>query len=67
MRAGVNLLHLSRIPLIRSSTTYVLSRLITTFRTATEKHATKNVEITLKNTKMISIFQRIVPQNFLTF
>jgi hypothetical protein len=45
----------------------VLSRLITTFRTATEKHATKNVEITLKNTKMISIFQRIVPQNFLAF
>jgi hypothetical protein len=37
------------------------------FRTATEKHPTKNVELKLKNAKMMSIFQRIVLQNFFTF
>jgi hypothetical protein len=37
------------------------------FRTATEKHPTKSVEVKLKNAKMMSIFQRIVLQNFLAF
>jgi hypothetical protein len=45
----------------------VLSRLIKTFRTATEKHPTRNVEVKLKNAKIMSIFQRIVFQDFLTF
>jgi hypothetical protein len=45
-REGVSLLRLSTIPLIRSSMKWAHSRRITTFRTATEKHATRNIEIT---------------------
>jgi hypothetical protein len=39
---------------------------MTTFSTATEKHPIKSVEITLKNAKMMSIFQRIALQDFRT-
>jgi len=44
---------------IRASIWYALSRLITTFRTAIEKHVTMVTEPTLKSEEMMRIFHRI--------
>src|SRR5262249_8566235 len=60
-------LRCSTATLIRSSRRYALSRRITTFKIATARHPTRIIERTLKNTKIISIFHRIAPQERLSF
>jgi hypothetical protein len=57
-------LRLSTITLIRSSIKKALSRRITTFSSAMEKHVIMATETMLKNEKMIIIFHRMPAHAF---
>jgi len=60
-------LRLSTITLIRSSIRKALSRRITTFSSAMEKHVIIATETMLKNEKMIIIFHRMAAHELLSF